>query len=396
MSNYITVFRKELLDIFRDKKTIAFTILLPILIYPFMFKIMSMSMTNTVKDIEKGVNIVVEGDTDSQLAKVLVNQQILKIVEVEDNKEALKSGDVQAVVKIPENIDEDMKNGKITNIEILVDDSSNKSTSASSIINNLYDMYSKQIVEQRLYDKGIETSIITPFNVEIKSGVSEDGEINSIGSYLMGMLPSMIIMMLLVPTVGLAAEMGAGEKEKTTFEPLLSTAASRSAVLWGKISSLSVVGFVAMIASVISLYYSFKIYAGALSADGGLNMEISGKAMMVIILLSTVLVVTMSTIQIAVSIFARSTKEANTYLTGTQLPLMLLCFLPMFSDANNMNPIFFHIPITNVTAVMKEMLMGIFNTQHILIVAAWLIAYVALAVIAAKVMFSREEVVFRS
>lgn len=396
MSNFKTVFKKELIDIFRDKKTIIFTILLPILLYPIMFKIMSTSMTHTVEDIQKGVNIVLKGDIESTIAKVLINQELIKIVEIDDEKSALKNGAVQAVVNIPDNIDEDIEKGNTSKIEILVDDKSNKSTGASSIITDLYENYSKQIVEERLINKGMDASIITPYELEVKSGVSDDSKVNTLGAYLMGMLPSLIIMLLLAPTVGLAAEMGAGEKEKTTFEPLLSTSANRSAILWGKISSLSVVGFIVMIGSIISLYSSFNMYADALGAQGEMKMEISTAAMVIMMLISTVLIITMSTIQIAVSIVARSTKEANTYLTGTQLPLMLLCFLPMFSDANNMNPMFFHIPITNAAAIMKEILMGVYNIQHIIVVIGWLLVYVVLAMLVAKIMFSREEVVFRS
>ena len=53
MSNFLTVLKKELLDIVRDKKTLVFTLILPILIYPLMFKFMSSSMEKAQNDVEK-------------------------------------------------------------------------------------------------------------------------------------------------------------------------------------------------------------------------------------------------------------------------------------------------------------------------------------------------------
>ena len=53
MSNFLTVLKKELLDIIRDKKTLVFTLILPILIYPLTFKFMSSSMEKAQTDVEK-------------------------------------------------------------------------------------------------------------------------------------------------------------------------------------------------------------------------------------------------------------------------------------------------------------------------------------------------------
>ena len=78
------------------------------------------------------------------------------------------------------------------------------------------------------------------------------------------------------------------------------------------------------------------------------------------------------------------------------MPMMILSFIPMFLDAKSINEVFFHIPIINSVCVIKEAMVGIFNTQHILFVLGWQIVYVIAAVVGAKIMFSREEVVFRS
>ena len=131
--------------------------------------------------------------------------------------------------------------------------------------------------------------------------------------------------------------------------------------------------------------------------DGNtLNISITGKASALILLFGLLLVVALCAIQMCVSMYARSTKEANTYLSGLITPIMLLSFVPMFFDAKNIQFTFFNVPIINSVCVMKEFMVGIYDIKHIIVVLLWQIVYVAISVFLVKIMFSREEVVFRS
>lgn len=396
MNNLWTVFKKELTDILRDKKTLAFTIILPILIYPIMFKVMGYAMDSSKKDAEKEIKLVVEGNTDSNLVNLLKEQDNITIEDkIEDPKKALKDGDIQVIVNIPEKMDESIKNNQQVNLELLIDDQSNKSTIASSMVKTLVEQYSKIIVEGRLTSIGVDSSIITPISVEEKSGVSDDGEMNPVASMLMGMLPAMLVIMLLAPTMGLASDIGAGEKERGTFEPLLSTSANRSSILWGKILSISVISAIALTASMISLIISFKDYAATLSGEN-VALSISGKSIALTMVLALFMIITVATMQIGISIYARSTKEANTYLSGLMMPMMILAFIPMYMDVKSLNEILFHVPVMNAVVLIKEFFFGIYNISHIVIVLVWHLVYVGVVTLAAKCMFSKEEVIFRS
>jgi sodium transport system permease protein len=263
------------------------------------------------------------------------------------------------------------------------------------MVSTIFETYSKEIVAGRLNEMNVDSSILTPFNVEQKSGVNEDGKMNSLASMMMGMLPAMIVIMLLTPTIGLAADLGAGEKERGTFEPLLSTCGNRNSLLWGKIVSIAIIATGALFAGMISLVISFQGYMSSVSGTE-IDLNINAKAIAFIIIISLFIIVAVCTMQIGISIFARSTKEANTYLSGSMMPMMIFAFIPMFMDIKSISSIFYHVPIVNSVVVMKEFLLGIYDISHIGIVLAWHIVYVVVMVCAAKYMFSREEVVFRS
>ena len=394
MNNFLTVLKKELLDIVRDKKTLVFTLILPILIYPIMFKFMSSAMEKTQSDVQKEINIYIDGDKNSSMAKAITSLDNIKLPEIESPTESLKNGDIQLIVKIPENFDENISQGKNDTIELLIDEESNKSMIASSMVNEIYESYKKSIVEQRLADKGIDSSILTPFEVSVKSGINADNEdINGGAAMLLTMIPTLIVILMVSSTVGMAADLGAGEKERFTFEPLLSTSTKRASLLWGKIGALCTVSFIALMANLTAMVISMQKF---MIVGEEVNFKLTPATILGMLIIGALVLITLSALQISVSIYARSTKEANSYLAAITMPTMILAFLPYMMDAKGINPAFFNIPITNAICLMKEFTVGIFDIKHIAIVVGWHIVYIIASIIFAKFMFSKEEVIFRN
>lgn len=395
MSNFLTVLKKELLDIVRDKKTLVFTLILPILIYPLMFKFMSSSMEKAQSDVEKEINIYIEGDTDSTMAKVITSLENIKLPSVDSPTDALKNGDIQLIINIPENFDENIASGKNETIDLLIDEESNKSMIASSMINEIYENYKNTIIEERLAESGIDPSILKPFEVNIKSGINADSEdVNTMASILLTMIPTLIVILMVSSTVGMAADLGAGEKERFTFEPLLSTSAKRYSLLWGKITALCTISFIALIANLTAMVFSMQRFMTF--GEGEVQFSLQPSTILGMLIIGCLVLVTLSALQISVSIYARSTKEANSYLAAITMPTMILSFLPYMMDAKGINPAFFNIPITNAICLMKEFTVGIFDIKHIAIVLGWHVLYIIASITFAKFMFSKEEVIFRN
>lgn len=394
MSNFLTVLKKELLDIFRDRKAIIFTILLPIILYPVMFKFISSAVTGMENDVQKEINIAIEGDLNSDIASLLSNQPNIKVPDVDDNKNALKNGDIQAIIVVPENFLENSSNNSLSTIEILYDEESNKSLMASQLLSSIFESYKYSLVESTLVANGLDASVLNPFQVEIKPGINtESAESGGFGTMMLSMLPSLLVIFMVSSTLAMAADLGAGEKERCTFEPLLSTPAIRSSILWGKIVALCAISFLTLIVNMIAMVFSMNTF---MNDGGSLGISLTPIAILGIIGISLFLLVTLAALQMAISLYARSSKEAGTYLSGVMIPTMLLSYLPMMMDAKSIKFVFFNIPVANAVCLMKEFMVGIFNTQHILIVIIWHILYVVASILFAKYMFSKEEVIFRN
>jgi sodium transport system permease protein len=102
-----------------------------------------------------------------------------------------------------------------------------------------------------------------------------------------------------------------------------------------------------------------------------------------------------SALQLVVSVYARSFKEASTYLSPLLVIIMVPSYLTMFIDSKAIPSMFFNIPLLNSVSLIKEVTVGIFNVQHIVIVLAWSLVYIALSMVFALSMFKKESVVFR-
>ena len=101
-------------------------------------------------------------------------------------------------------------------------------------------------------------------------------------------------------------------------------------------------------------------------------------------------------LQLAISIYARSFKEAQTYTTPLTILAIIPTFLMYMVDIKNIDMIYFHIPIANVMAILKEVTLGVINIQHIMIVFGWSIVYIAISIFVTRHMFNKENVIFRT
>lgn len=389
MNNFWIIFKKELMDIFRDKKTLVFTILLPIIMYPAMFKIIDFTMRDTTESIEKNITIAYKGSESSSVYTMLKNLNNITIDNNGNENEKLKKGKISLIIEAPEDFDSKISNETETTIKIIYDRDSNKSSLASSLIKDILDNYNKTIVYERLDKNGINGNILTPF--EIKEETLDNQDNNSIAFGILSVLPTILIIFMISPTIGIAADLVAGEKERSTFEALLSTSVGRMSIFWGKLMAISSVALITLIVTLTSMIASMLyIFSG----EGKLSIPIG--AFVVIGIVSLFVLIALSSIEISISMFARSMKEANTYLGGFIIPVMILTYIPFMMDSKNIGFLFFNIPIVNAVVVMKEAIAGVFNPTHITVVLLWHIVYVIATVFLAKFMFSKEEVVFRS
>ncbi|HBM80321.1 MAG TPA: ABC transporter permease, partial [Clostridiaceae bacterium] len=321
LKHVFIVFKKELIDMFRDKKTIISSILIPILIFPVMYGFMGFSTKKLIKDTqEKGIEVAIKAeDNNSSIVKFLKERKELKIVDADDAVGALRKGTVKVIIFVGSGFDDAVKDGKPVPLTVQYDDTNQTSTMGEGMVREIIGQFSSEIVSQRLQEKGIDPAIINPVNIIEKKLGPQNNQDNGMGLMIFSMLlPLMLAIYSASSVLPAATDNGAGEKERGTLEPLLTTQANRLSLLMGKYFAITVAGIIGTLASMVGLFIAQKF-----------NPEILGQgnvfsiSTVIIIALATVsLTLIFAALELAVSIYARSFKEAQTYLSPITIVAM--------------------------------------------------------------------------
>lgn len=397
MNKASLVFKKELRDLFRDRKTLLVSILIPLIIMPLIFFVIGKSASSNEKKVEENFKIAITGGANSDFVGFVKKIDKIQIIDSKNPEEDVKEGKLLLALEVPENIDSLIKDEKDAPIKIIFDNSSQQSSMAQSRVENYIQEFSKQIVATRLEARGIKTSILNPVQISYQTTTKEE---DSMGKVIIAMiLPLFLVIYSVTGPMGPAIDLGAGEKERGTLEPLLTTQAGRMSLLWGKFAAISVIGLITTLASMIGIVIALKQSGNSamgVNINAGMFSDIGVKGAVLITVMVILMNLTFGALELAISIYARSFKEAQTYLTPLNIIALAPIYLTYMLDARNIDMYYFNIPIANAVCLIKEFLAGVFNTSHILMTFGWILVYIVVCISFARYMFSREEVIFRT
>lgn len=379
------VLKKELKDTFRDRKTIISSIIIPILIFPIMAFALGLGASEMINDEQKPIDIVLISNGEAKLEEYLKETGQINIMNTDDPDKALEELDNKAIVEIEKGFDERIESGTMGNIKIKYDQSSSKSDMATSRLVRLIESYSESITNERLKAIGVDLESLKAIAIESTS-VSKDGGIGLM------IFPMLITIYSAISGIAAATDLGAGEKERQTLEPLLTTKASRLSILGGKYLAVFIAGVIGTVASLIGFFIASVMNPDFLGT--GIALPLS--SILTIGLFCVGLNLVFSGIELTISFYARNFKEAQTYLAPLSIILLIPAYATMYMDGKAVPEVYFHIPIINTIAIIKEAIVLIVNPIHILIVLAWTVVYIVASLFLTVNMFKKESVIFRA
>ncbi|MEG0773471.1 ABC transporter permease [Clostridium sp.] len=398
MNNNIVglVFKKELMDIFRDRKTILVSILIPLIIFPIMFSVLGKGISKTTEDAMRDMKIALVDSGSSSLTEFIRTQKDVVLIESQDVQKDVKDGNISVAIEIPKDFDEKIKNEQQVGVTLILDNASQTSSIVAANVQSFIQEYSQMVVSNRLNLRNIDVNLLTPISVEQKTITGEENGASTM--MLSMMLPLLLVMYCITGPIPAATDLGAGEKERGTLEPLLTTQAGRMALLYGKFLAITLLGIITALASLIGLYISFMMDSSLFTGGGSTTaaLTIDYKTFVFIFIIAVLTTMVFGALELAISIYARSFKEAQTYIT----PLTVIGIIPIYAtymlDVKNISTMYFHIPLANVVCLLKELIIGIYNYTHIGITLGWTIVYIVISLLIARAMFNKEEVIFRT
>ncbi|MGB9511580.1 MAG: ABC transporter permease [Candidatus Acidiferrum sp.] len=398
--NIAIVYRKELREALRDRRTLISSLVVPLVIFPLLTAGLGAAVSALIgKAKEEVPTIMIIGgeDSPSVLAELRGAKQ-LKIVPLKpDWKDEIINKDIRAAVEIPPGFQNDVDQQK--SVILLIDNYEGdlKSSIATDDIQKSLEKYRDRIVHDNLAARNIPDSALKPFEIK-ENNVAPPEKVG--GAAFGGVIAYMVILLCLTGSLYPAMDLTAGEKERGTMETILSSPIARVDLVFGKFFLVLTAGLVTSALSVTSMGVSFAVLehlhafdqAGADAAQ--LQIHIGLTTVLSIFIMVLPVAVLFAAGLMTVSLFAKSYKEAQSYVT----PMMFVVIIPAVAA---MLPIDLTaklalVPILNASLLCKELVTGTYHWNFIGIIFFSTCVYAGLALFLAVKMFQREDVLFRS
>lgn len=398
------VFKKELLELLRDRKTLFFMIALPMLFLPVIFGAMAYFSGKAVKDAqEKTLSYALVGYQHSpELQQALSNLKGLKQVahqlqpdDEEGIKAFIKAEKAEFVLVIPADFNLDILAQGQNNLQLYFNDAGLNAVERrlNKAIQPLADnaqlaAFAALGVAQAQQDGLLKPIEITKVNVADKR---ED-----LGEKLGGLVPYMIFILCLQGAMLPATDIGAGEKERGTLETLLISPIPRVNLVMGKFftiafagvtSALITVGSMALWGLIIGQGMAIKFLAEFLAA-------ISYVDFLLMFLMLVPVVAIFAAVLLSLSIYARSFKEAQGYMG----PMMIFVIVPVviaMMPGVNLTGVYAWIPLTNVALAIKELIKGTMDYMQLIPIFVSTAAIAGALTYFCVTWFNKEKVLFR-
>jgi sodium transport system permease protein len=390
------IFCKELKDTLRDRRTIITMVLIPLLLFPVLMTIVTkVTSSQTKKAQEKTIKVgLIAQNNAAAFRDILLNRDDMEIHEdtaIEDIESMIKEDKLDAVIRIDAQFDQQVADQKSGDIHLHFKSSKDLNVTRRRLTPLIND-YEEQLVTDRfdrLYlDRNIGDAIKTH-----RHDVASDQE--KFGKAVGGFLPYMFIIFCFMGCMYPAIDLGAGEKERGTLETLLASPASRFQILLGKFGVVALAGLTSTCLTFIGIFVAVSQHReivekltdviGSLLAPANIAISIS---------LLLPLTIFFAAALLAISIFAKSFKEAQSLMT----PLNLFIILPVFVGllpGIELTSLTALIPVLNVSLATKEVLAGTITMPLLLEVYASLILLAGLSLFFCAKWFDRESVIFR-
>jgi len=382
MSTFTTVFKKELKDSLRDRRAIMVAIL-PALIAPVLMAFMFHTMVKTRVSTNEITVPVIGQENAPDLIDFLEQRQIT----IEDYngiaKEDIQNEVVKVIIEIPDDFEENFSQSKDAIIYIHNDGSLDKSKADNRRVNRLIREYSRTVGSMRLMVHGVNPNIMNAISIKDKDYSTDESRA---GQILAG-LQMFILMAAFFGSAPVAIDTTAGERERNSLEPLLVHPLSSFSIMTGK--WLTVFSF-AIGATIIATLATATAFEFISLKAAGLDPKLSVQMVINIIILLIPSAMLASSLQMLTSLFAKSFKEAQSYLG-------LLVFIPMAPVMITMiggmkaEDWMFNVPVLGQQQLLTSIMRGEgMNMMHLLTTSAATVA-VTLVILTVLVKLLRSE-----
>ena len=429
-SNVWVIFRREVRDQVRDRRTLFMILVLPILLYPTLG--LGLAQLSVAFE-QKARTVVVVGAEGLPSSPPLLNPARDRFdpglfVQSEEagrlhveaqpanapwsdpatRREALRGRYADAVVLVPPGLRESLERDKTAEFEVAYDTSDERGGQTYSRVREVLETWGATIVRGRLDRDKKPLGYTRPVRVRIE-GIAQaaaKGKEPPGPSVWARLFPFLLVMMSLTGAFYPAIDLCAGEKERGTMETLLISPASRPEIVAGKFLTVLLASMATAFLNLLSMgltglqlsrQLSGLSRAGAHAVAGGPVIQApSLEAAFWMVVLLVPLATFFSAVSLALAVLARSMKEGQYYMTPLYLVAMPLVFLTLMPGVE-LDLFTSLVPVTGASLLLRTLMQGDYSAARLFFLPVLLpiLAYTWIALRWAVAQFQREDILFR-
>ena len=401
LHNIMTIFKKEFLEVVKDKRTLILMIALPTLLLPIILQL-TVTMVQKAEKKSSAETIsyaIVNGDLIPELEAKLSQSESFEKVSVpegSDLREMVKKGSLKLGIQIGPSAKDQMAQGYPADVIIYFNNASVTSKigrRGREIIRSA----SEEIRDRRLITLGLEgkskqAGLLEPLAI-IERGTADMREV--LGERMGGMLPYFFVIFCFLGALYPAIDLAAGEKERGTLETLLLTPVPRVQLVLGKFFVIFSTGIISALLSISSIGVWLATKGQAVSGVAREIIDsISSFDLIMILVMLIPIAGLFASLLLSISIYAKSFKEAQSFSAPLNIFIILPAFMAMMPGVT-LDWFWAMIPITNVSLAIKELVKGTIDYNMLWVILASSSAIALGLLFFCSKWFQREDVLFR-
>lgn len=327
MKTIITVFLKEVRENIRDRRTVFNTLLTGPLMAPVIFVLLINAVISRQLDkAEQPLPVPVIGAENApNLIEALKQRGIIIKDAIANPEQAVRDQDADLVLRIPPSYAQAWSKGEPAQVELIFDQSQRDAQGSVARLQGIIDAYGQNTSALRLIARGLSPTVSRPLVIAARDQSTAQAR----GGGMFSMLPYFFILGPFIGGMALAIDTTAGERERQSLEPLFANPVARSKILLGKLGATGAFALTTLLISIIAFSFAGQFMQ---TEKLGMTLSIGPRFAMLTLIVMLPLVLLLTSFQTLAAAFAKTFREAQTYLSMLMIvpavPTMLMSFLP--------------------------------------------------------------------
>ncbi|EIL98839.1 ABC transporter permease [Rhodanobacter thiooxydans] len=329
---FLTVFLKEVTENLRDRRTLMSAFLTGPLLGPLLFvMLINLTLNRELDKAEKPLPVPVIGaEYAPNLLDALKAGGVVPGAPVVDPARAVRQQNADVVLRIGADYGKAWRRGEPVQVELFYDSSQREANSSVERVSQLVESYARQQGAMRLVARGMSPGTAWPLQVARRDQATPQSR----AVLMFAMLPYFFVITIFMGGMYLAIDLTAGERERQSLEPLFANPVPRWKILCGKLAAICAFS----VASLLITLLAFAVVGQFIPAGKiGMELDLGLHFATCVLLLMLPLVLLLAALQSMVAAFAKSYREAQTYISLLMLvpiiPSLLLSFMPIKAQA---------------------------------------------------------------